>query len=98
MVEIYESIVRPELAAEFLAAHELSRVGKQGYQDKERLALELDLDSFFSQFPRAKIKLENAEADCSHRRRKFFHYGIPVFTPKLITVTSVTSTRVGSPC
>jgi hypothetical protein len=49
MIEIHESIGRPEAAAKGLAGHHLPGMFQKHQQNLERLFLELDFDAIFAQ-------------------------------------------------
>ncbi len=51
MIEVDESVRRPELAAQFLSGDDFSRLLKQRHQQLKRLFLELYLLSPLAQFP-----------------------------------------------
>jgi hypothetical protein len=65
MIEVDESVRRPELAAQFLSGDDFSRLLKQRHQQLKRLFLELYLLSPLAQFPCLKIHFEGTETDNS---------------------------------
>ena len=65
MIEVDESVRRPELAAQFLAGNQFSRSFKQRRQDLQRLFLEPYLLSSLAQLPGLEIDLERTETNNS---------------------------------
>jgi hypothetical protein len=65
VIEIDESVLRSEFAAQFLSAHHFSRSFKQRRQDLQWLFLELYLLPPLAQFAGVKIDLECTETDNS---------------------------------
>jgi hypothetical protein len=65
MIEVYEGVRRPELAAQFLSGDNFSRPLKQRRQHLKGLFLEPYLFSPLAQFPGVEIDLERAEPDNS---------------------------------
>jgi len=63
MIEVYEGVRRPELAAELLPGDEMSPIFKQCGQYLEGLFLELYLLSSLPQFPGLEVDLERTETD-----------------------------------
>jgi hypothetical protein len=63
MIEVYEGVRRPELAAELLPGDEMSRIFKQCGQYLKWLFLQLYLLSPPPQFPGLEVDLECTETD-----------------------------------
>ena len=81
MIEIYESVGRPEFGAEVLAADDLARTFEQNGENLKRLLLQLDLGSVAKQFARPQVRFEDAKlyfarpiarSTCTARRHESF--------------------------
>jgi len=62
MVEVDESIGRPNLGPKFVASHDITGAVQQGREYLERLALEVELYAAFPQFARTNVQLKGVEA------------------------------------
>jgi|SRR5215470_8192557 len=73
VVEIDESVCRPEFFLKFLARYYLPWVLKQHRQDLEGLFLKANSQSVFAQFACAKIEFENAKTESAPKLTVFRH-------------------------
>jgi hypothetical protein len=62
MVEVDEGVRLPELAAQFVARHQVAAPGDQADEDIDRAAAQADLQPLAAQLARRGIELEGAEA------------------------------------
>jgi hypothetical protein len=62
MVEIDESIGRPNLGPKFVASHDITRTVQQGREYLERLALQVEFYAAFPEFARTKVQFKDVEA------------------------------------
>jgi hypothetical protein len=73
VVEIHESVSRPELFLKFLAGYDLTGVLKKHRQNLEGLLLKANSEAEFAQFAGAKIQLENPETEPHTGMKVFLH-------------------------
>src|ERR1700722_18893723 len=73
VVEIHESVRRPEFLLKFLASYDLAGVLKQHGQDLEGLFLKPYSKAVLAQFAGPKIQLENPKKEPPAELMGFFH-------------------------
>ena len=73
VVEVHESVSRPEFFLKFLASCDLARVCKQHRQDLEGLFLKADSQAVLAQFAGTKIQFEHAKTKPPANLMVFFH-------------------------
>jgi hypothetical protein len=73
VVEIHESVRRPELFLEFLTSYDIAGALKQQGQDLEGLFLKANSQTVLTQFAGPKIELENPETEARAEVKVFLH-------------------------
>ncbi len=88
MIEVNESVVRPDLRSKFVARHDIARTIQQGGKYLERLALQSEFYAVFPELARAGIQFEYVEAKSakgwcgrSHNEARKFGKPITILTP-----------------
>ncbi len=61
MLEVYEGAIAPELIAELLARHQVTRPGQQKEQDLQRLPGQAHACSAFAELTGAGVQLERSK-------------------------------------
>src|SRR5262249_53153938 len=73
VIEVHESVCRPESCLKFLASYDLAGMLEQHHKDLEGLFLKPNSQPLLAQFASAKIQLENSKAEPAARLMIFLH-------------------------
>src|SRR5215469_8738094 len=86
VVKINECVGRPELIAQFITRHRLTRMGEQQSQYLEGLLLDLQLDPILAKLARSKIEFEDSETICGSGLRC---HGLRPWIARVYTVMAI---------